>query len=255
VTGSDTGAGCGAVALPHPLLADAFAALDAAGIAWCVLRGEPTLADPTGDVDLLVDAGRLPDLDDALAGTAFHPDPGWNDGDHRHYVGRRAATERAVHLDVESAVTFGPSGFFLVNWLRSTLRTGAAAGCLARRRRCHGVAVLHPDDAFWCLLLHCVVDVQAVPARYRTRLRDLAEHAVPDGALGSVVTANSPPGWTAERVREAAREQRWAELVDVGAQLRRRSTAHRPLVARASALRRGLGRVAATAARKVVGRR
>jgi hypothetical protein len=255
VTDSDTGAGCRGVAVPHPLLAEAFAALDAAGIAWCVLRGESGLADPTGDVDLLVDADRLPELDDALAVTAFHRNPGWSDGEHRQFVARRAVGQRAIHLDVESAVTFGPSGLFLVNWLRSTLRTGAAAGCLARRRRCRGVAVLDPDDAFWCLLLHCVVDLQAVPARYRTRLRYLAELAVPDGALGAVVTANCPPGWNAQRVLEAAREGHWAELVDVAAQLRRRSTAHRPLVVRAAALRLGLGRVAATAARKVVRRR
>jgi hypothetical protein len=41
--------------LIHPAIAAAFAAVDGAGVRWCLLRGESKLATLEGDVDLLVD--------------------------------------------------------------------------------------------------------------------------------------------------------------------------------------------------------
>lgn len=253
MTSIDPGAG-GTVAVPHTLLAAAFAALDAADVAWCLLRGESTLADPSGDVDVLVDAARMADLDGVLATTAFRPDPSWGDGAHRQYVAGRGADAPPLRLDFQSSLTFGPSGAFVVNWLWSTLPTGAAPGCLARRRRVGAVSVLAPDDAFWCLLLHCVVDCREVAPRYALRLRALVGAAVPDGPMGTVVGAHCPPEWDAARVLDAARRERWTELVDLGTALPVQGPRH-PLRSRLGALRLGLVRLTGTAARKVAGRR
>ena len=63
----------GAVHTVHPALLRAFAALDGAGVAWCLLRGEARLADPSGDVDLLVDPTDLPRLDAVLVTAGFLP--------------------------------------------------------------------------------------------------------------------------------------------------------------------------------------
>ena len=60
-----------AVHAVHPALLRAFAAMDDAGVAWCLLRGEARLADPTGDVDLLVAQRDLPRLDAVLASAGF----------------------------------------------------------------------------------------------------------------------------------------------------------------------------------------
>jgi hypothetical protein len=74
----------------HPALTRLFAALDTAGIAWCLLRGEADIADPTGTVDLLVAASDLARLDTVLLGEGFLRVPAW--GAHRCYVGYDAAT-------------------------------------------------------------------------------------------------------------------------------------------------------------------
>jgi thymidylate kinase len=221
----------------HPALAHVFAAFDAAGIAWCLLRGESGIADPTGDVDLLVAASDLPRLDAALPAEGFLRVHAW--GGHRSYVGYDAATDRFLELDIESDLDFGPSGHFAVNWLRPTLRTGAAAAMLMGRRRAGSLSLPDPDDAFWALLLHCIVDKRAVAPRHRSRLAELAAQARPDGVLGKVVSDHCPPGWDAERALAAAREARWSELVTLGAELPDSATPAR----RVAALGRGLSRL------------
>jgi len=130
----------GAVHAVHPALLRAFAALDDAGVAWCLLRGEARLADPSGDVDLLVDPVELPRLDPVLVRAGFLPVAGLGKGAHRGYVGRDAEGDRFLELDIEFSVEFGSSGHFAVNWLRPTLPTGAVHALLAGRRRVGALA-------------------------------------------------------------------------------------------------------------------
>lgn len=232
-----------AVHTVHPALLRAFAALDRAGVTWCLLRGEAQLADPPGDVDLLVGAADLARLDAVLTPAGFLPVPGLGKGAHRGYVGRDG--DRFFELDVEWSVEFGTSAHFAVNWLRPKLRTGAEGALLAGRRRVGPLAVPSADDAFWALLLHCVVDKGAVAQRHATRLAELLPQARPDGVLGRIVTAHCPSGWDAVRVLEAARAADWPALVALGARLPGRATA----AGRAAALGRGLRKVAADAVR------
>ena len=234
----------GAVHAVHPALLRAFAALDDAGVAWCLLRGEARLADPSGDVDLLVDPVELPRLDPVLVRAGFLPVPGLGKGAHRGYVGRDAERDRFLELDVEFAVEFGSSGHFAVNWLRPTLRTDAAHALLAGRRRVGPLALPAVDDAFWALLLHCIVDKGAVAERHATRLAELAPQARPDGVLGPIVTAHCPAGWHAARVLATARAGDWPALVALGARLPTATPA-----GRAAALGRGLRRLAADVGR------
>jgi thymidylate kinase len=222
----------------HPALRRVFAALDEAGITWCLLRGEAALADPTGDIDLLVATEDLDRLDEVLPAEGFLHVPAR--GAHHSFVGYDAATSRFLELDVESDVDFGPSGHPAVNWLRPTLRTGAAQALLANRCRQGPLTLPDPDDAFWALLLHCIVDKGAVAERHRARLVELAVQARPDGFLGRVVSAHCPPGWSAEQLLAAAGAGRWAELVALGAQLPGRATT----AGRAAAFGRGLRRLA-----------
>jgi thymidylate kinase len=222
----------------HPALIRVFAAFDAAAITWCLLRGEAALADPTGDVDLLVATDDLDRLDEVLPGQGFLRVPAR--GAHRCFVGHDASTGRFLELDIESDVDFGSSGHPVVNWLRPKLRTGSAAAVLANRRRQGPLTLPDPDDAFWALLLHCIVDKGAVAAHHRARLIELAAQARTDGVLGRVVSAHCPPEWNAEQVLAAASAGQWAELVAVGTQLPGRATT----AGRAAAFGRGLRRLA-----------
>jgi thymidylate kinase len=234
-----------AVHTVHPALLRAFGALDGAGVAWCLLRGEAQLADPPGDVDLLVGPADLPRLDAVLAAAGFVPVPAWGKGAHRGFVGRDTASDRFFELDVESSVEFGPSAHFAVNWLAPKLRTDAAAALLAGRRRVGPLAVPGVDDGFWALLLHCIVDKRAVADRHAARLAELLPQARPDGVLGRIVTAHCPAGWDAARVLTTARAADWPALVALGARLPGRARVSQ----RAAALGRGLRRLAADVGR------
>jgi thymidylate kinase len=74
------------------------------------------------------------------------------------------------------------------------------------------MVVLAPDDAFWTLLLHCLLDKGAVSARHRLRLQELAPSTRVDGPLAQVVDGTCPVGWTATRMLECVRSSDWAAL-------------------------------------------
>lgn len=236
------------------MLAEVFAALDDAWVVWCVLRGERTLADPPGDVDLLVDRYGLQRLDEVLAEHSFLRLQRWGAGGHRQYLGYHQPTDRWLEIDVEYDIEFGPTSNFLINWIRPALRIDAARSVLARRRRNAGVWVPDSDDAFWLLLLHCVIDKGAVADQHKERLQELACTATAEGPLEAAVTAHCPPGWDAARMIESVHAGRWSELVAAGSVIPRRATSARPVRARAAAMGRGLHRLAATALRAGEGR-
>jgi thymidylate kinase len=211
--------GPGAHGRPHPLLRDAFAALDRAGVDWCVLRGEPELAHPRGDVDLLVSRSDREEAVAALRRIGFVRLPAYGRGSHSFLRAYHCPTDRWLTLDVVTELSYGPA---------FSLATGAEDGCLRRRRRAGAVAVLAPDDAFWTLLLHCILDKRAVEAHHAERLEALAEVALPDGPLGSLVAARSPVGWSPRRILRAARSRDWQALVGLYPRLVRSSTRAHP---------------------------
>jgi thymidylate kinase len=196
----------------HPILTELFAAFDANAIRWCVVRGEAELGDPVGDVDLLVAPDDLPRLRPVLAQLGFAPIPAWGYGPHTFFLTYDATQDRWVKLDVVTELAFGP---------RFTLRTGAADGCLARRRRIGGVAVPAPDDAFWALLLHRLLDEGAVSTSAATRLAELAVSARPHGPLPDSLIPVCPRGWTPTRIIDCARAGNWAALEALAPELAR----------------------------------
>jgi thymidylate kinase len=209
-----------AVAVPHPTLARALRALDDALVEWCLLRGETELDAPVGDVDLLVsprDAGRLAPV---LTAAGYAGVPAWGHGSHRFFVAYAGGIW--IKLDVVTEMSFGPS---------QSLQTRAAPGCLARRRRVGVVNLLDPDDAFWCLLLHCLLDRGAVPPRHAERLVELAPAARSDGQLTNEIRPYLPPGWDAARLVDHIRRQQWAQLALVGRGLQTSWRRQRPLAA------------------------
>ena len=205
---------------------------------------------------MLVARDRLADMEPALAPLAVVPVERWGAGDHRVLVGYHAPTDSWITLDVEHSLGYGPHASFLVNWLLPAMRTEAAAGVLARRRRSdiEGVWVPAPDDAFWTLLLHSIVDKRAVADRHRQRLGELVAEAEPSGELGMLVSANTPPGWDALRMIAAVAAGDWDALLALGAELPRRAAAASPAGTRAGALLRGVGRLGETAWRMRRGR-
>jgi thymidylate kinase len=175
-----------------PELLGTFRALDAAGIGWCLLRDGTGVAD-RGDVDVLVAPGSAEALDRVLGTEGFVRLPSWGYGTHAFFLRPDERLERWTKLDVVTEIAFG-AGF--------ALRTGAGSRCLERRTRDGGLWVLDPDDAFWALLLHRLLDKGSIDDHSADRLRHLHPHAHDDGPLARVVAATEP-GWAPARILDA----------------------------------------------------
>ena len=184
----------------HPRLDAAFIALDEAGVRWCLLRDPAEPAAPRGDVDLLVQGRDAAALAAVLTAQGFVAVPGWTRLPVMLWVGYEEADGRFLVLDITDELTFGPEG---------VLQTQLGEQCLARRRRSGTRYLLDPDDGFWALLLHCLLDKQQVPDHYRERLRTMAAAVTSDGPLGGLVP-------DAERLRQSALSGDWDRLVAAG---------------------------------------
>jgi thymidylate kinase len=227
----------------HPLTGAVFRALDAAGVRWCLLRGAEDLARAGGDVDLLVAPGDVAVLERAIAPLGLARLPAWGFGSHRFYLGYDATTDVWLKLDVVTELAFGP-------WL--SLRTGAAAGCLRRRRREAGIAVLDDADAFWCLLLHRMLDKGDVGPAGAALRRLAGASAWADSPLAREVERIVGDRFVPDRLLDAARRGAWEELAAHGAALQAAWTRSRRLAVQR---RRVAGRLARRASPLVRSRR
>jgi len=195
----------------HPAVRLALEALERSNVQWCVLRGESDLASLDGDVDLLVARGDMPRLRDALAALGYVPVRAWGRGSHRFFVAHDEARASRVKLDVVTQLAYGRY---------QELRTAAAGGCLARRRYVGALALLSPDDAFWALLLHCMLDREAFSAAHRGRLLDLAGAADCDSELGNIANAAFAECWGEATVLELVRAEDWTALTTIAKEAR-----------------------------------
>jgi thymidylate kinase len=182
---------------------EVFRAFDEAKIAWVLLRDELELAQPEGDVDLLLEPGAAGRARKLLRSLGFLLVPTLGRGSHVLYVGYHAEDERSIKLDLVTDLAFGPYFAF---------GTSAAAGCLTRRRRVAELATLAPDDAFWALLLHELIDVSRSRPKRADRLEELSREARADTDWAKYVAAISPEGWTVESVLDAVRRADWNAL-------------------------------------------
>ncbi|MGH2719889.1 MAG: hypothetical protein ACRDJU_15120 [Actinomycetota bacterium] len=233
----------------HPMVAETFAALDAAGIGWVLLHGERQLAEPERDLDLLVtdqDVGRLGQV---LAAIGFAPVMSWGGGGGLSFLRYDQAFDRWLTLDAVTELDFGPHAAFYRNWALPVLRTGAAAGCLDRRRQVGGVWLLDADDGFWTLLLHCLIEKKSVAPRHALRLAELAGDARADGPFGQLITRLCPPGTDASWILERALAADWGSLREVLAGLPAQQSAGGPVSGKLPALVQGLLRLGANARR------
>ena len=195
----------------HPVLASLAAALDAAGVEWVALRVPSDVARPTGDVDLLVarrDAARLRSVAEAEGFVAM---PGWDRAPNLILLRYDRPTDQWLVLDVVTAPSFADGALSLPR---------VTAPLLARRTYEGSLAVPDDADAFWLLLLHCLLDRGAVAGHYRQRLRRLAM-ADPGGIVPAAVRAAVPSAGGLEvDLAGAVRAGDWVTLDAAGASLR-----------------------------------
>lgn len=174
---------------------DAFDALEAAGVAWCLLRGADGLADQGGDVDLLVAPGDVGRAGRALEAIGFIEHRAWGYDSHRFFL--RAGDDGWTKLDLVDELRFGPA---------AGTRVPPLAGALERKRREGELYRLAPADEFWALLLHALLDKPSVEERHRLALRRLAS-AAREAPLAGLFRSTGD----AEAIIDAVENDRWAE--------------------------------------------
>jgi thymidylate kinase len=196
----------------HPRLASVFAGLESASIRWALLRMPGHPEAPTGDVDLLVHPEDAAAVATVLQPLGFAPLPGRVAAPELAFVCFDRDSATWLVLDIITEMSFGPDLRFRV--------TGAAE-VLGRSRAVAGARVLEPDDQFWTLLLHCLLEKDFVTDRHRATLQYLAGYADPEGALGAAVARSCPPGLEPRLIISAVAAGQWEELAEIREPLRR----------------------------------
>ncbi len=187
----------------HPLLAATVQAFQQASLRWCLLRKPANLEAPLGDVDLLIDRADRQAAFQILNDLGYVRLPAWGYGSASFFLGYHPGTDHWIWLHLVFELAFGP-------YYR--LETGAETGCLERRQQHGALAELALDDAFWVLLLHCLLDKGKIAPRHRTGLRDLVTQAREDSPLARFTGGMCPPGWSVTSMITAVERQEWARL-------------------------------------------
>lgn len=194
----------------HPTLARAFEALSGAGVRWCLLRGWEELGRPGEDVDILVARSDLARARAQLRAIGYLELPSWGRGPHHFFLTYDASHDAWAKLDVVDRLAFGPGGVH---------EAAVEAPMLARRVTDGSLARLAPEDAFWALLLHCLLDREEIGERRLDRLATLANDADRDAPLAAWMQRVLPYE-SADEVLAAARRRDGASLEGLGRRLR-----------------------------------
>jgi thymidylate kinase len=224
---------------PTALVLSALRALDAAGLGWVLLRGPVAGEASSGDVDILVAEASNRRLDSLLAAAGFRRLPGTGApvdaaGARGFYIGYDDQRDEWAMLDLVTEVAFGR---------RLEFPTAVAPDLLRRRRNVEGMALLDPDDAFWHLLLHSLLDKDVVPRQRYARLGDTAAQAHADGPLARLVDDLRPGGRSASAVIDLVKTADASAMAALAADLRAGWRRHDRRRVRRRALQSRLARV------------
>jgi thymidylate kinase len=190
----------------HPAFDSLIRALQRSGVAWCLLDDPGAAASA---VDLLIDGAAAPQVRAMLAGQRFMalPPGAAQPAAQSAFVTYHRPTDQWVELRIYTELSYGQF---------SALRTRAEAACLARRQCEAGLCMLHADDRFWAFLLESLLDRRTLGAHDVGRLQALLPAARLDGPLARTLDTVCPPGWTAERILDGARQGEWQTLEGFG---------------------------------------
>jgi thymidylate kinase len=217
----------------HPVLRRLFRALESRGLRWTLLRVPSNPAAPTGDVDLLVDKEDAEALRELAAEAGFVALPGWGSAPDLILVSYDRPSDRWLILEVSTAISFrSPSSWQLSEGAEHVLR---------RRQRLGSMVVPASSDAFWLILLHCLLDKGFVTEHRRSELQRLAPLAL-ESPLGVTVCVAAGPAFTRAIFVDAALSGAWEDLARMGRRLAVGLMWRRPVAERLQVLAAGVVR-------------
>jgi thymidylate kinase len=193
--------------MTHPLLHSVFNAFHAEGVRWALLRLPLVLgAANGGDVDLLLASGDVRRVQKILQNFGFVNITPYSGSVHMYFVTYDRPTDSWLCLDLVSELSFGR---------HNSLKTRAEEKCLATCQY-HGVVrTLAPDDDFWILLSHCILDKGFIAGRHRARLQELLPAVRTDGLIAQALEGLSLTGWSLDRMLECVSAGDWTALESI----------------------------------------
>jgi thymidylate kinase len=180
-------------------------------VGWALLRGAGTGGE--GDIDLLIHPGDAARARAALRDAGFPEWPAIGHGGHRFHRAYDDGADRWLAIDVVTELAFGVGSSLVLD--------GAAEAVLERRDASRRPPRLAPDDAFWSLLLHDLLDRRGIPDHHAAELAGLVGAATPDGDLGRRLDALAGPGRAVRLIALVAGDDRDAALIEGGRMGRR----------------------------------
>jgi hypothetical protein len=184
-----------------------LAAVEDAGVTYCVLRGGVPLEQQgtEDEIDVLVSPAHLPALRTLLAEMGFVRLRTWGHAPHHFFVAYEPAEDRWLKLDVVTAIAYGrPTHPYATN---------LADACLRNRRRVGGAYIPAAADELATLALHCLVDKGDFPEGWRERLSALCEEELDEKRLTSHLTSCWSPMMTGPALRSLIAEGKWEQLL------------------------------------------
>jgi len=203
-----------------------LAVLEQAGVESALVRDAGPDAGRTPELDILAVSGPRDALDRALAPYGFLRLPAWGRAPHRFYLGYLEEEGRWLKLDIVTDVAFGRLLEF---------RLAPAEPFVDRASAVDGVRRLAPDDEFWTLLLHCLLDKKAIRDDHAARLGQLVEGLGLNGPGAGLASSALPPEIGVGGAVELARRHDWAALASGAEPTRRHLARSRPVSVRTRA--------------------
>ncbi len=185
------------------VLMEVFHAFERQAIRWSTLPSRPAPEEPRPVVDLLVARDDLGGARNLVMDLGFLPETDTSERANPCFLAYVPAIDEWLRLRTVSRLPFGPF---------DALEAEGVNQLLTHRQKTGPVAELDRADAFWIVLLYCLLDNAVIDEESTKRLQELALSARPDGVLARFTTRLRPEGWDSQSLIDSAQSGDRASL-------------------------------------------
>jgi hypothetical protein len=191
------------------LLDRVFAAFTDCGVSWALLRGRAEM-DTGRDVDLLVATDQLRVAEEIVLELGGVPLLQRRYPWHSMHVLDVSGAKANLKLDIVDHLIYSRE---------LQIASSLEAGCLERRVSDGPLFLLCPTDAFWTILLHCVLDKRRVKQQRGDELLSALDDLVRPSPGEEFFASLCPPDWSPARAIDCVARRDWQPLGRLGSRI------------------------------------
>ncbi len=182
-------------------LDELFSDFNAMGVIWALLRAPSKYAPKSGDIDLLIHPNHLGRATQCITAHGFVRLPGWKPD--FHYLYYDDFNDQWIWIHITTQLSYGSM---------DVLQNGITLECLERHQQIDGVYQLAPCDAFWELLLHCLIEKGAVSPKHAVRLQELVANRPQDSSIHNLIDTTLQPQYSSVQMIQLVYQGDWTGL-------------------------------------------